>query len=563
MKKNSNARKILHRIYIAAILLSVFVCLFSVGNSLSVKNLPDSRLYTNQLMDFSDDWYSSDNYEAKSSIPSLSSWKAASGTSVTIFKTLPELTDYDCLFIDVNFMYISVFVDDICIYDYSSDYIGMPSHMTGHFISQIPLDTSMSGKTLSLNIYQPNTLLQLGVNSVIIGSGSAYIADYLYSHTELVVSLLLIVIASFLLLAVYLWQCYKQRGSDYKMFLSLSLFLALSALWIFSDSTLPQLLWENNLGVCVLSFLCFMSLPIPLLSFVSTLCTDNYNSLMAIRILLLSNIAVQGILYCTGTFNFLQMLPATHFFIALCVIVLIVFLLKNYKKNKSPYARPLLLSLILLIMSGVVSLAYFYVSPQTDNSRFFRYGFLMFIGFLVYLCFKVMLTFTHDYAERQILKKLAYTDILTGTENRLAFEDFIDRIRSSAAPSPVTLYMFDLNNLKITNDTYGHKAGDMILKSCADLILDTFKGHGRVFRVGGDEFVSVIQAPFQEPEKMTEKLLEKIRSSNEISKYPFTVSVGYASSSVCGDSIDTLLKKADTYMYKNKEDFKNNRNRHE
>ena len=92
-------------------------------------------------------------------------------------------------------------------------------------------------------------------------------------------------------------------------------------------------------------------------------------------------------------------------------------------------------------------------------------------------------------------KVLAYTDTLTGVKNTLAYADFEDQTNERIANGTLKdfgLIVFDLNNLKKTNDTKGHEAGDDLLKEASHTICDQFK-RSPVFRVGGDEFVVILE----------------------------------------------------------------------
>jgi GGDEF domain-containing protein len=91
------------------------------------------------------------------------------------------------------------------------------------------------------------------------------------------------------------------------------------------------------------------------------------------------------------------------------------------------------------------------------------------------------------------LQKLAITDQLTGVYNRRYFEHFLARIIEKARTMrfPVTLLLFDLDNFKKYNDTYGHGLGDQILKETAALMRRCCREHDLVARIGGDEFAVV------------------------------------------------------------------------
>jgi two-component system cell cycle response regulator len=91
------------------------------------------------------------------------------------------------------------------------------------------------------------------------------------------------------------------------------------------------------------------------------------------------------------------------------------------------------------------------------------------------------------------LQKLAITDQLTGVYNRRYFEHFLTRIieKAKVLRFPVTVLLFDIDDFKRYNDTYGHGVGDQILKETASLMRRTCREHDLVARIGGDEFAVV------------------------------------------------------------------------
>ncbi len=91
------------------------------------------------------------------------------------------------------------------------------------------------------------------------------------------------------------------------------------------------------------------------------------------------------------------------------------------------------------------------------------------------------------------LQKLAITDDLTGVYNARYFKHFLARIleKAKAKRFPVTLFLFDIDNFKKYNDTYGHGVGDEILKQTASLMKRCSRDHDLVARISGDEFAVV------------------------------------------------------------------------
>ena len=95
----------------------------------------------------------------------------------------------------------------------------------------------------------------------------------------------------------------------------------------------------------------------------------------------------------------------------------------------------------------------------------------------------------------QSAKLMARRDGLTGVRNSNAYREYIleldSKIESGITPSPFGIAMFDVNDLKLINDTRGHSFGDEVIQRASRMICEIFK-HSPIFRVGGDEFVAVI-----------------------------------------------------------------------
>ncbi|MBP5242800.1 MAG: GGDEF domain-containing protein, partial [Clostridia bacterium] len=144
------------------------------------------------------------------------------------------------------------------------------------------------------------------------------------------------------------------------------------------------------------------------------------------------------------------------------------------------------------------------------------------------------------------LRAMAETDALTGLPNRFAFNAYM--VKESNSPhSPITMFSFDINGLKETNDSRGHLAGDELIRSAAECILNTFGDIERrnCFRLGGDEFAAVVKG--DSPEAIKE-MVEKFKRKQE--KYGVSVAYGYASTSVVTRlSSENTFLEADKNMY--------------
>ncbi|GEM_PF-1489757 len=161
------------------------------------------------------------------------------------------------------------------------------------------------------------------------------------------------------------------------------------------------------------------------------------------------------------------------------------------------------------------------------------------------------------------LREQAIRDPLTGLFNRRYMEESLRRELALAdrQKSPVSVIMMDMDDFKLFNDTYGHDAGDFLLKKLAEFLLREIRSSDICCRYGGEEFLVVM--PGAEIEKAQERA-EKICRVFEESSYPFmgttlraTLSVGVASYPQHGKTILELIHAADRAMYQAKAAGKN------
>ena len=168
-------------------------------------------------------------------------------------------------------------------------------------------------------------------------------------------------------------------------------------------------------------------------------------------------------------------------------------------------------------------------------------------------------TFTDVTQNRLLIERLearAGMDSLTGLSNRRTFESAKARFDSPAF-YPLSVIVCDTNGLKDVNDTYGHKYGDMMLQTIADVLDRLCPNQGLLARVGGDEFIFMLPATLPED---TEILMEKIRDAlAENGKTPFKLSValGAATKYTAAESLNDVIAVADMRMYEDKKTQKN------
>ena len=154
------------------------------------------------------------------------------------------------------------------------------------------------------------------------------------------------------------------------------------------------------------------------------------------------------------------------------------------------------------------------------------------------------------------LRSVAETDALTKLPNRYRFKQYL--LESIESGHSIAFFVFDLNYLKITNDTQGHLAGDKLLCNAAECIYECFGSldESICFRYGGDEFAAVLKDC--SPEHI-DRLMEKFE--NEQKKRNISVATGYAYTDDIGKTtLNKLFVEADKKMYANKSKMHKNIN---
>jgi len=153
----------------------------------------------------------------------------------------------------------------------------------------------------------------------------------------------------------------------------------------------------------------------------------------------------------------------------------------------------------------------------------------------------------------QEVYRMALLDPLTGLFNRRYIEQRLeDEIkRSERHGRALSVILFDLDEFKQVNDTYGHGAGDGLLKAFAERLSKATRGSDAAARYGGDEFLVVLPECKPENVQAVLKRLEGIRVEIEGHNLPIVISAGWADL-LSGESAKDLLARADAELYVNK-----------
>lgn len=155
---------------------------------------------------------------------------------------------------------------------------------------------------------------------------------------------------------------------------------------------------------------------------------------------------------------------------------------------------------------------------------------------------------------------LSITDTLTGIYNRRFINEFLQKEleRSKRTERNISVVICDINDLKKINDTYGHLAGDIVIKSFSDVLTNNLRKSDVVGRYGGDEFFIILP---ETPSETIQLVVERIQNDlsrllipvSESVKVHISASFGSATYPSDGSSSDELLIKSDSNLYLHKQ----------
>ena len=289
-----------------------------------------------------------------------------------------------------------------------------------------------------------------------------------------------------------------------------------------------------------MEYLCLMAGCVALLMFFhdSVMSMKNNSSLkIAYRILLWTEILSFSVILVLDITSVMHM-PSFLFYIQLCMCVeavyilsLMIVLIRHGRKD----GKIILIAFgIFVACAGIDALSYaasvYWGINIYSDGRLVSMGTVILVAFLI--CHFTLSIFTKykDNIEKEVLYKLAYSDELTKLYNRRYCERIMDELTEKQ--QYYTIFSFDLNNLKKINDSLGHQYGDELISGFANILKDTFSKDAVVGRMGGDEFIVLLDDRNIHDHDQSEyikkyyEILEKY--NREEKNFQFSASFGYA-----------------------------------
>lgn len=365
--------------------------------------------------------------------------------------------------------------------------------------------------------------------------------------------LLVLLIASIFLLALYCFL--RQQGPDSSI---LYFFLATFLYSMYALMTTRT--FELSVRNTYIPYLCINLIltltPIPTMMMFYTSITEQYKPWIRIMCYVsFGNFVAQVTLSLWGIVDLVEMLPVTHGWMLIHMLAM-VFILVRSLCVPNPRLQRLVGAASFPLIGIVIDLVRFALIPQSQYPALsLVIGGIVFIVIQIVFFLRDYFTLYQEKVQAEWLQRLAYTDMLTGMQNRNAYEMRLSELdRHPDAHATIWCAVADINNLKQINDTMGHSCGDELIVGAAGLLREAFAEPAEIFRIGGDEFVVLMP---DAGATFAKRCLEQLAALTEHHNRQVAIPVSMAMGMDClqqGDrDLAALITRVDGLMYEDKQ----------
>ena len=423
--------------------------------------------------------------------------------------------------------------------------------VTGKYyhIVTVPQQLATGGKTICIATKSSVAGSSGSFSEIQKGTRSALLV-YLVRHNFLrfILATLIFVLSLVLLGIAFIFH--KQLGGDHTL-RALGYLTILVGCWLLEETFVTQLFYSNPLVHWLFDYLFFITMPITFFYFVEELSGVHKDKGMGILTYVdIAIISLQMILQVFFRMTLPRTMIITHVFLLASFAYVVYFFIREIKQGNIRMKGYLHAVLILIVGSVVELFNYYFCKFETNDVL--TLSFLFFFVYLGVQVYQKSLARMQELTDAATYRKLAFIDFSTGVYNRTAYYTYVEKY-ISRVPRKFCIVIFDMNNLKKINDHYGHLYGDKVIKTFSDCAQKSFGSLGKVYRIGGDEFLSLIREPANEQIQEACVRFEMCIAEQQEVQYKFTVAYGTCIfSAVSVDDFFIGQKTADANMYKMK-----------
>lgn len=289
-----------------------------------------------------------------------------------------------------------------------------------------------------------------------------------------------------------------KKGHDTEKIIQFSIFALMLGIWSVLETQILDMFFPSNIVIVFVSHLMLMIMPVPFVLFLRHMYHNGENCLWSICCYFnCIVIAARVFLQITGIYDLRETLWMTHISILLSALIIVGMSIHEIVVNKlSRQVKINSIGVMVILVSTVLELGIYRFNNRSTPLG--SIGFLFYIVVMGIENVRKSRRMMERAKESEIYRKLAFTDELTGLYNRTAFNQDVENHTEMVMAArgnkikPTVIYMFDLNDLKKCNDTYGHDYGDQYIMMASEILKKLFALDGKCYRIGGDEFCALV-----------------------------------------------------------------------
>lgn len=453
-----------------------------------------------------------------------------------------------------NYLDISAELDGETIYSFPPDKDAY-SRVTGNKWHYIRI-SDYDGKTIRLRLdCQLGDGITYQLNAPRLGSKATMISETVRTNMPAMILAGCTMILAVMLLSFYL-ILKRKLHLDYSS-LYISIFSFIFAVYVFLENTYVKTAVHNGYVVYTATYMVLALVLPPLVCFFYNDVEKKYRPVVtATAALSLTNFFVQSALHFLKISDFRIMMPVTHGVIIISIVTMMILLIVSDSKE-CPMARKKLLSVIPVVAGGASDIVLLWINkPSFNNSLWFVVGVSIFIIVQFVYIVRSYFGMFRMAIENDSLRNMAFRDELTGLGNRNAYEGYLKMLGERTSLNGLGCIVADINRLKYINDTFGHSAGDAVIKATGEVIQEIMPRGSGCYRTGGDEFVILLNTVDKdEIESLSDSLMKKVIRNGKNLSLPLTVSAGHGIYNPDDGGVLGFIKRVDSLMYTEKETF--------
>ena len=355
------------------------------------------------------------------------------------------------------------------------------------------------------------------------------------------------------------WLVVRKRTAAVANVFYLAILSILFGLWSFNETIGATILFKDRVACSFMAFVLLKMMAPTFILFAREFSGEDQGMIWEVSSRFMVVEAVVTIsMHMVGIMDLKESVLSTHIILVFSMAYTIGIISKAFYRRKiTEHVKVYVFSgIIVVIAAAAVFYDYYMGANHMDIAG--RIGFFVFAILASSQTALQAIKMMEKGKYAAIYEEMAITDTLTGLYNRNAYQIDTNKIEELTG---FLILTFDLNDLKVCNDTKGHAEGDHYIVTAAKIIERLLAPYGRCYRIGGDEFCSIVRngATCPVDDLLLKLEMEQVKYNAGLTPngYPIRIAAGYAMyDAELDENIEDMRDRADTNMYRNKRQIK-------